>query len=310
MALFASQRRTARETGGAPSRRTPGSRPRGIEVVSKSEVRAGQVAWARSEGLAPDSRGYLASYEENLFQPLSPTAKTAFELGSGSELKDRTGSPAKMRALHSSSALAANAFDFWSCRPNTDLLAALGLPDTSDAMIRFEGQYPTGLPGNPPNLDVVLELSTGDVVGIESKFTEWLSPKAPGVTPFKEKYFPAGNGVWERRGLTKSQQFAEKLQGGELTFRYLDAPQLLKHALGLASAVGDRFRLLYIYFDCNCPSGEIHSSEIKAFDSAAGVELAFQALSYQDLLSRLDGSSAGTAEYRWYMRRRYLSADR
>ena len=90
-------------------------------MTSKSEVMAGQVAWARSEGLAPDSRGYLASYEENLFQPLSPTAKTAFELGCGSELKDRTGSPAKMRALHSSSALAANAFDFWSCSPNTGL---------------------------------------------------------------------------------------------------------------------------------------------------------------------------------------------
>jgi hypothetical protein len=38
----------------------------------------------------------------------------------------------------------------------------------STARIGFAAQYPTGLPGNPPNLDVVLECRDADVVAIES----------------------------------------------------------------------------------------------------------------------------------------------
>lgn len=275
-------------------------------MVSKSEIMAIQAAWAKSKGLAPDSKGYLASFQDNLFQPLGPAAREAFEKGSGSELLDKPGSPAKMRALHSSSALAANVFDFWSGVPNAALLASLGLADTSDAVIRFEGQYPTGLPGNPPNLDVVLELATDEVVGIESKFTEWIYPKAAGSAPFKDKYFPDGIGVWERLGLTRSQVLANKVQRGEVKFRHLDVPQLLKHALGLATGLGDRFRLFYIYFDCSGPAGVIHRSEIKAFEAAAGAELKFQAFSYQDLFARLITKVAGSKEYRTYIEQRYL----
>lgn len=234
-------------------------------------------------GLEPDDKGYLSSYQENLLQPLSAAAKSAFDKGSGSELRDKPGSPAKMRALHSSSALAVNAFDFWSIHPNRSLIAALDLPDTSDALIRFEGQYPTGLPGIPPNLDVMLELASGDLVGIECKFTEWLTPKTSGTASFKEKYFPAGGSVWERVGLTSAQRLAETIHSGEAAFQHLNAPQLLKHALGLATSADAKFRLFYLYFDCHGPVGELHRSEIGRFAAAVGHELGFQALSYQAL---------------------------
>jgi hypothetical protein len=108
------------------------------------------------------------------------------------------------------------------------------------------------LPGNPPNLDVALERADGFAIGIESKFTEWLTPKSASRPPFKEKYFPSGNGVWDQVGLTATQQLAESMQSEEITFRYLDAPQLIKHALGLATHLGGHFRLPYIYFDCSC----------------------------------------------------------
>ena len=42
------------------------------------------------------------------------------------------------------------------------------------------------MPGNPPNLDVMLDLPDGEVIGIESKFTEWLTLKPKSRIPFKD----------------------------------------------------------------------------------------------------------------------------
>ena len=59
-------------------------------------------------------------------------------------------SPAKMKALYSSSDLAVNVFDYWSQHDVAPLAAALAL-DESILSVAFEAQYPTGLGGNPPN---------------------------------------------------------------------------------------------------------------------------------------------------------------
>ena len=82
--------------------------------------------------------------------------------------------PAKMKALHSSSALAVNFFDLWTGRDPDPLKKALNL-DKEILDIQFERQYPTGLAGNPPNLDVALDLEGGLTLAIESKFSEWLT---------------------------------------------------------------------------------------------------------------------------------------
>jgi hypothetical protein len=50
---------------------------------------------------------------DNLFQALNESTRKAFEQGSGSELQDTASRPAKIKALHSSSALAVNFFDRW-----------------------------------------------------------------------------------------------------------------------------------------------------------------------------------------------------
>lgn len=271
----------------------------------KSEILEKQLSWAASAGLNADRRGYLASYDSNLFQPLNPQSKAAIEQGSGSELRDRPNGPAKMRALHSSSALAVNFFDVWVGTAARPLMEIFGL-NADQVCIRFEGQYPTGLPGNPPNLDVVLELSGGPIIGIESKFTEWLTPKTKSNPPFKEKYFSTGAEVWARVGLPETQRLAEEVQSGALNFRYLDAPQLVKHALGLATHCGANFRLFYVYFDNAGREGATHRDEIMVFSDRLKAELRFKAFSYQELIGKLQGCSGVPQQYLEYLNARYL----
>lgn len=271
----------------------------------KSRLIQEQRRWASEAGLEPDARGYLPSYELNLYKPLSEGSRLAFENGSGSELRDTRRYPAKMRAAHSSSALAVNVFDAWVDRDTRPLVRALGLEPVL-VNVRFEAQFPTGLPGNPPNVDVALERADGFVIGIESKFTEWLTPKSASRPPFKEKYFPSGNGVWDQVGLTATQRLAESIQSKEITFRYLDAPQLIKHALGLATHLGGNFRLHYIYFDCSGSEAAAHQSEITTFSELVRDELGFKAMSYQELVSRLEEFAETPVDYLDYLRRRYF----
>jgi hypothetical protein len=271
----------------------------------KSEILQKQLNWARLAGLKPDDQGYLGSYESNLFQPLNSRSKAAFDQGSGSELKDRPNGRAKMRALHSSSALAVNFFDAWVGEDTKPLLELFGLKP-EQVQIRFEGQYPTGLPGTPPNLDVVFELQNGFLVGIESKFTEWLSHKSVSKPSFKEKYFPSGHGVWDLVGLPETQRLAEDIQSKAIAFRYLDAPQLVKHALGLATHSGSNIRLLYVYFDGEGVEAKMHREEIGVFAERLHSELGFKAFSYQELITGLQGASGVSAPYLEYLRARYV----
>lgn len=169
-------------------------------MSTRHELLARQRRWAEAAGHVVDERGYLPSVEANLFRPLSELAQRDFAHGSGSELVGTPTRPAKMRALHSSSALAVNVFDFWHGRDAGPLLRALGI-DGELAALRFEAQFPTGLGGTPPNLDVALDLADGTVVAIESKFSEWLTPKSPNHQQLSAAYFKAGAGVWARRGL-------------------------------------------------------------------------------------------------------------
>ena len=116
----------------------------------------------------------------------------AFEEGGGGELKDGW-RPAKMKALHSSSALAVNFFDYWTTRDKASLLKAMGIDGDSAESLCFEAKFPTSLSGQPPNLYVATKLCSGNTIGIESKFTEWMTKKTKATKSserFAEKYFP------------------------------------------------------------------------------------------------------------------------
>jgi len=274
-------------------------------MTSKRQLIRQQRRWAASTDLAPDAAGYLETYEQNLYRPLSAKALAAFDRGCGSELRDARRRPAKMRALYSSAALAVNVFDYWSERDAGPLLEALGL-DAPLASLDFERQFPTALAGITPILDVTLELLPDNIVGIESKFTEWLTRKRKARQAFKDKYFDDGKKLWATAGLPRCQSLASDMQKGAEHFKALDAGQLLKHALGLATQRRDRFSLCYAYFDIPCPASKVHRHEIERFASRVGEETRFQAICYQDLFRVLRATSPVDTSYVTYLGSRYF----
>jgi hypothetical protein len=116
-------------------------------LSSRAFVLASQRAWAEARGLPVDSRGYLSDVNANLRASLSKRTECEFMNGSGSELVDTPTRPAKMRALHSSSALAVNVFDYWRDRDMGPPGVAFAFSDRITSLA-FEAQFPTGLPGN------------------------------------------------------------------------------------------------------------------------------------------------------------------
>lgn len=275
-----------------------------ITMSSKTELLQHQRNWAEAKGLKPDNRGYLSDIASNLLRPMTAKTKSDFERGSGSELQDTPTRPAKMKALHSSSALAVNFFDSWLNQDKSALQKALKI-DKEISAVSFEEQFPTGLTGNPPNLDVVLVLTGGSTIGIESKFSEWLAPKSENKVPFKLKYFPPGPGIWSDRGLPASQELANQMHRGVIQFRYLDAPQLLKHALGLATQLGDQFSLYYTYLDWPGKESKVHREEVNRFTELVGDELRFKAVTYQQLLLSLQNEPGVDPNYLSYLGERY-----
>jgi hypothetical protein len=277
-------------------------------MTSKRQLLRVQRSWATSRGLQPDTRGYLRELGANLLQPLSAAALAAFEEGGAAELNDRPAAPAKMKALHSSAVLAVNVFDHWTLRDGAALLQALEIDGALATPPRFEARLPTGLPGQPPNLDVLLELASGAIIGIESKFTEWLTPKRRNREPFAAKYFARGADLWTRHALPRCQALVAEVMSGAQRYRCLDAPQLLKHALGLAAQHRGRFALYYLYYDSPSPASVVHRSELTRFEERVGGELRFRAVTYQEVYRRMSELRTVDAGYLAYLGARYFTA--
>jgi hypothetical protein len=113
-------------------------------------------------------------------------------------------------------------------------------------------------------------------------------------------------GLWASESLPRSQRLVEAVHAGDEVFRFLDAPQLLKHALGLAVQCEAGFSLLYLYLDWPGPESAVHRQEIRRFANAVDPGLQFRALSYQDLVSSLDSQTGVNASYLNYLRNRYV----
>jgi hypothetical protein len=169
---------------------------------------------------------------------------------------------------------------------------------------------PNGRPAcRAPNLDLELVLKDGSVVAIESKFTEWLTPQPKNGKAFQSKYFTAGKLHWTARGLPGCQTLAEGLDRGKKSYRYLHAGQLLKHALGLAAHHGDKFSLLYLYFDSTGPEAERHRTELADFSEYLDRHIRFSAMTYQQLFGNLRRLAGPDHEpYLAYLGERYFEA--
>src|SRR5690606_29342439 len=107
-------------------------------------------------------------------------------------------------------------------------------------------------------------------------------------------------------GLRGAQRLADAMQEGAQSFRHLDAPQLLKHMLGLAIAAPGKASLYYLYYDCLGSESSAHRAEIEAFAEQVRPNIRFDWLSYQYFFARLRASSGDKHRpYLEYVTRRY-----
>lgn len=270
----------------------------------RSRVTAQQKSWATAAGIEFDAAGYALALDDNLAVPLSKDTRAEFAAGDGREMGE-DGTRGKMQALHSSSALACNVFEYWRHGDKRPLAEALGV-GAGISSVEFEHKFATRLRGNAPNLDVVLGLSDDSIVAIESKFLEpYSSPHASG---FKPKYFEDPAGEWSRRGLAGCQGVAEQIQAGNVAFRWLNAEQLLKHALGLANSK-TQWMLWYVWFHPGSPEGAEHAIEAETFSQLVREDgIGFRSVTYQDLYRRLRQTCGGEyGDYLRYLGDRYFS---
>ncbi len=219
-----------------------------------------------------DNRGYAARPELNLLPGVRlEDIQGDFAQGSGNELAG------KFRAAHSSSALAANTFGPW--RKNPQSLSLLG--KTGFTALRFEKKCPTGLGGIPPNLDLVIE-GTDTVIGIESKFLEFLSLKPPKFADsYKSENLPQMEPCWAK--------LMAALKAGPA--QYLDGAQLVRHYLGLRNQPefkGKKIILLNIFWEPenwrDFPEYRQHREELAAFQKTVkDSDVTFVWMSYPEL---------------------------
>lgn len=267
-----------------------------------NHVLLNQIHWATQANVRVDRAGHTDSVDANLWRPLSSRNRIVFRQAAGAALEER------LRSLHSSAALVANVFDYWSVQDATPLAKALGV-DGAIGAIEFEAPLAAGLPSQTLNLDVCLTLTDGRAIGIESKFGEWLTPRLPGTGLMRPKSADVAAGRWADAGLPKCQALAEAMHGGKRSYRYLDAPQFLQHALTLAAQPGHHgFALWYLYYAWDVPQSQQHAHELDVFAAEVGAELRFCALTYQLLFDALKQASGRRhAEYVNYLQRRYFA---
>jgi len=163
------------------------------KAAALEHIQKRQRHWADGRAIQYNKvNGRVLNLADNLFSPLNAETAAEFEAADGAEL-GTGGSPGKMSSLHSSSALVYNMFNYWRRLPLDPLLHACGVRDSLDEL-RFEQKFPTGLRGNPPNLDLVLSRNgKSPATAIEGKFTEPFHPGDHGG--FSASYF-RGEGLW------------------------------------------------------------------------------------------------------------------
>lgn len=282
-------------------------------------IKQRQILWALRNGKrlgsqfrnhpdpAEQERGeksFVYQLDDNLFQPLSEAARKEFEAGDGDELKN------KMFAVNSSSAVAVNVFHYWRQIDQVSQIArACEVPSTRISGLRFEAQFSIreGF-RKPPNIDVVIYYANPSglkVTAIECKFDEpyggW---SKKGLKPV---YLDHPE-FWG--GLPHLRELAERVSPDNACFDHLDAPQLLKHLLGLTARYSSKkeFRLLYLWYDVPGPEAVKHREEIAEFAATASQDgIAFRSLTYQDvILSLAKNHRVEHTAYADYLVERYL----
>ena len=308
-----------------------------------------QQSWAKRKSLElvsayiPDrgEKNYVNHLSDNLFEDLTEESIKCYCFGDGNETKDGKTRLAKMKALHSSSALVVNLFQYWQGKDVTSILNACRLTSrthTTDAMtrnigtaspqvapvtlspldyeIRFEEQFEISknkkqFPRNS-NIDVVISTPLLEIA-IEAKFTEPYGGKHEGL----KQVYVENISFWE--GLPNLYELAKEISPDNTRFRYLDAAQLIKHILGLrndchcaqekfARRLKRKFHLLYLWYDVLGEEGVEHRKEIEQFAEIAKKDnVKFSHITYQEVIMKLaQAFYKGNEAYCDYLIDRYL----
>jgi hypothetical protein len=277
-----------------------------------------QIAWATNRGIplvgSKQDRGrlaYTSKLDQNLFEPLLPEVRKSFAAGDGDELGS-SGSRGKMQAVHSSSALAVNVFQYWKSHSLVPVIAAAcgfcRRGSLTSREIHFEEKYPIDARfGYHPNIDVVIQNKTTASIqrfAIECKFSEAYGAYKHGG--LKTKYLDY-EGVWS--DIPQLRAFAERISPDDRDFKHLHPAQLLKHILGMKLQFGrDGFRLLYLWYDVLGEQGKRHRDEVEDFARFADEDgIKFHALTYQKLIIKLANDFRDEHQkYVQYLTERYL----
>lgn len=292
-----------------------------------SHILLRQERWAMNQGIAligsQGTRGrrlYTPTLGENLFQPLRLQTRTDIMAGDGGELVGTGNRPAKMQALHSSSALGVNIFDYWN-EPSKvpDIAAACGFcrqpvrpvgtsaSSPGSPQIRFEQKFDFGEGfTRESNMDVLITGASAHfkAFAVECKFTEaYSSRRHPGLKP---KYLAADR-LWTN--LLNLRKLAISISPDDNDFHHLHPAQLVKHVLGLTHRYGKTgFRLLYLWYDGLGAAGARHRDETTQFGEVARSDgVKFHSLTYQELFATLvQYGTDSDNEYLKYLTSRYL----
>jgi len=281
-------------------------------------IKSKQIFWAKRKGLeligSEGERGlliYTQNIEENLFEPLTKESRQQFEAGDGGEVNDSPQKPAKMKALHSSSAIAVNIFQYWNTINKVHQIAhSCGLckkGNQTAEKIKFEQKFVVNKAfQRSPNIDVIIENNVKgqyDVFAIECKFTEAYDGRKRGG--IKERYINLQ--IWDE--IPYIFDFAKSISPIDNEFKHLHPAQLIKHILGLKGKYGKKaFRLLYLWYDVHGEEGYTHIKEIERFSEIVKKDgIKFSAMSYQKLISNLAKYYYnGNEKYFNYITDRYL----
>jgi hypothetical protein len=275
-----------------------------MRILTANYIAYCQLKWAVQEKIPLE--GYTKRVEDNIFSnELHPETRKEYARGKGHELD---GERAHMKALHSSSALVVNVFDYWR-RQNRiqDIARCCGAEGIISGM-EFEKTHPIkGVDRTPPHLDI--EFAGPIPLDVESKFTETYHRKTrrDNKDTHLDVYLEHCD-VWD--DIPKVKALAESIcrQSGIRTdFQYLDAPQLIKHILGLTSSYRDRFSLLYLWYKIDSDEAKQHEQELARFAICIKDEISFRTITYQDLFNKIRHLPDVDSAYVEYLERRYFA---
>lgn len=262
-----------------------------------------QIRWAERRGVRlggpfrhssdPDqvergTRTWVYTLADNLFEPLSPEVREQFVGGDGGELRKSDRRGGNMHALQSSSAIAANVFHYWRrIEFPGPVASACGLPTTRLTSLDFEVKREIREHfARPPNLDVEFQYSAGGPIraaAVECKFCEPYG--ARGHSGLASHYLDLEE--WDHYPALHA--LGKTISPDDTTYEHFHVAQILKHVLGLTRAHGaGRFRLLYLWYDAPGRDAAAHRAEVEMLQASARSDgLAFQATTYQDVITKL-----------------------